>query len=288
MPKFPAKDPSAFRLSGYSYPGKSPVTKKYNPHSTETKRMTANQKKAAQDADPSFKGNKQKTGKELKVAKSTATSNVRNFLDTISGIISPKDASGKPQKKKITTKGGKINLENTDTANLPPPPKADYRGMKGGDSKYTYKKNTDGSYSGKNSLFPDRKPFTIKKGEGGYDELESSGLKKVSPTKLVKPKTEREKLNKLVKKRTKLKTKKEKLANRGKEGKKTLLGNRKRKVNTKRILKNQAKINRNLAAIEDLKKSKITKTPKTPKTPKKKQEDFGKVGGMRDLKPKIR
>jgi len=50
-----------------------------------------------------------------------------------------------------------------------------FSGMKGGDAKYTYKKNSDGSYTGKNSKTG--KTFTIKEGEGGYDNLEKSGLK---------------------------------------------------------------------------------------------------------------
>mgnify|MGYP000235495261 CR=1 FL=1 len=50
-----------------------------------------------------------------------------------------------------------------------------FSGMKGGDPKYTYKKNSDGSYTGKNSKTG--KTFTIKEGEGGYDNLEKSGLK---------------------------------------------------------------------------------------------------------------
>jgi len=67
-----------------------------------------------------------------------------------------------------------------------------FSGMKGGDAKYTYKKNNDGSYTGKNSKTG--KTFTIKEGEGGYDKLESSGLKmkksamkmKKAPTKMKK------------------------------------------------------------------------------------------------------
>ena len=59
--------------------------------------------------------------------------------------------------------------------------------MKGGDAKYTYKKNSDGSYTGKNSNNPG-KTFTIKKGGKGYDNLEKSGLKmkKTSSMKMMK------------------------------------------------------------------------------------------------------
>jgi len=82
-------------------------------------------------------------------------------------------------------------------------------------------------------------------------------LKKESATKMMKKspakkKTQREKLNKLVEKRTKLREKKEKLEKRKKEGKTTIFGNTRRKINKKRLEKNRDKINKNPKAIEDL------------------------------------
>ena len=67
---------SPFKMKGHTLPG--PMQKKFNPFSAESKRMTATEKRAAQDADPTFKGTKQTTGDKLKAAKSKAIS--RRYL----------------------------------------------------------------------------------------------------------------------------------------------------------------------------------------------------------------
>lgn len=79
-----------------------------------------------------------------------------------------------------------------------------------------------------------------------------------------KPKTTREKLNKLVNKRTHLKNKKQTLEDRKKEGKKTFLGKLKKKRITKKLQKIKTKINDpntpvGRMALDDLKKSKTKK-----------------------------
>lgn len=79
-----------------------------------------------------------------------------------------------------------------------------------------------------------------------------------------KPKTTREKLNKLVDKRTKLRNKKKTLEDRKKEGKKTFLGKLKKKRVTKKLQKIKKKINDpntpvGRMALDDLKNSKTKK-----------------------------
>ena len=79
-----------------------------------------------------------------------------------------------------------------------------------------------------------------------------------------KPKTTREKLNKLVDKRTHLRNKKQTLEDRKKEGKKTFLGKLKKKRITKKLQKIKTKINDpntpvGRMALDDLKKSKTKK-----------------------------
>tara|TARA_R110000751_G_scaffold3060_1_gene15742 strand:+ start:317 stop:793 length:477 start_codon:yes stop_codon:yes gene_type:complete len=91
---------SPFKMKGHTLPG--PMQKKFNPFSAESKRMTATEKRAAQDADPTFKGTKQTTGDKLKAAKSKAISRVskvgkdaRNVLDKLDAGV--QDFFGNPR-----------------------------------------------------------------------------------------------------------------------------------------------------------------------------------------------
>jgi len=125
---------------------KSPAKKKFNPFSAESKKMTASQKRKAQDADPSFKGNKQKVGKELKAAKSKVRSKVGG---KVGKVIEKLDAGlqkffNNPRK---TNKSGGGNSGGGSKG---------YNSMKG-DTRYTYKKNTT---------------------TGGYDFIDSKTNKK--------------------------------------------------------------------------------------------------------------
>ena len=96
----------------------SPAKKKFNPFSAESKRMTASQKRKAQDADPTFKGNKQKVGKELKAAKSKTGGSVRNILDKLDAGLqkvfnNPRKTSSSKTTKKNTTSKKTIGKETT-------------------------------------------------------------------------------------------------------------------------------------------------------------------------------
>ena len=183
---------------------KSP-TKKINPFSAEYKRMTVNQRKKKYGDDYKTKikggGKKDLTVANVKESLGNLNKKIKTGADKVSNVISPKDASGKPQKKKITTKGGKIKVENKsggggnggNGGNSGGGNSSGFSGMKGGDAKYTYKLNSDGSYTGKNSDKPG-KTFTIKEGDAGFDKLNDSGLKmkksamkmKKAPTKMKK------------------------------------------------------------------------------------------------------
>ena len=97
---------------------KSPAKKKFNPFSAESKRMTASQKRKAQDADPTFKGNKQKVGKELKAAKSKTGGSVRNILDKLDAGLqkvfnNPRKTSSSKTTNKNTTSKKTIGKETT-------------------------------------------------------------------------------------------------------------------------------------------------------------------------------
>ena len=72
---------------------------------------------------------------------------------------------------------------------------------------------------------------------------------------LKKSETNQEELTKLIDKRTKLKENETKLNQRKKDGKKTFLGNLRRKRNQNKQEKNQGKINANPKAQENLKNS---------------------------------
>ena len=180
-------------------------SKKINPFSAEYKRMTPKQKREARE------GNKlQGSGKDditvANVRKSLGKVNERiqkgakNLDKKIKGpggskgskLEVKKDESGVSVKRVARTEARNKTTNNSSSSSSSS--SNGFKGMKGGDPKYSYKKNSDGSYTGKNA--ETGKTFTIKEGQGGYDKLESSGLKmkkksmakmmKKSPTKMMK------------------------------------------------------------------------------------------------------
>lgn len=101
---------------------KSP-TKKINPFSAEYKRMTVNQRKKKYGDDYKTKikggGKKDLTVANIKESLGNLNKKIKTGADKVSNVISPKDASGKPQKKTITTKGGRIKVKNkTNTTSV--------------------------------------------------------------------------------------------------------------------------------------------------------------------------
>ena len=164
---------------------------KVNPFSAEYKRMTVSQRrKKYNKVYPG--GGQYKDKDDFEKIGSGKTGTLRTALDKVDKAISKEKSYisiKKGEDKKINVKIKKGDAPSTT------PKKAvkkdeikgsgGFSGMKGGNPKYTYKKNSDGSYTGKNSKTG--KTFTIKEGEGGYDNLEKSGLKmKKSSMKLKK------------------------------------------------------------------------------------------------------
>ena len=187
---------------------KSP-TKKINPFSAEYKRMTPRQKREAREKAGGLKGSGKKniTAANVKESLGNLDKKLKKGADNVSRVIKGKNKDGtskgalviKSTKNETTgkrsttikranntdkpTNDGSNNNNNSNNNSS----NNGFSGMKGGDAKYTYKKNSDGSYTGKNSNNPG-KTFTIKKGGKGYDNLEKSGLKmkKTSSMKMMK------------------------------------------------------------------------------------------------------
>ena len=179
-------------------------SKKINPFSAEYKRMTPKQKREARE------GNKlQGSGKDditvANVRKSLGKVNERiqegakNLDKKIKGpggskgskLEVKKDESGVSVKRVARTEARNKTTNNSSSSSSSSS-NSGYKSRGGGDP-YKYKKNSDGSYS---YIGPDGKKGTIKKGGGGYDDLEKSTLKmkkksmakmaKKSPTKMMK------------------------------------------------------------------------------------------------------
>ena len=94
---------------------KSPA-KKINPFSAEYKKMTVSQRKKKYGEDYKTKikggGKKDLTVANVKESLGNLNKKIKTGANKLSNVISPKDASGKPQKKTITTKGGRIKVKN--------------------------------------------------------------------------------------------------------------------------------------------------------------------------------
>ena len=182
---------------------KSP-TKKINPFSAEYKRMTVNQRKKKYGDDYKTKikggGKKDLTVANIKESLGNLNKNIKSKADEVSNVISPKDASGKPQKKTITTKGGRIKLKNKSGSSSSSSSSSGnggnggggndsgYKGIKG-EPRYTYKKNTKtGGYDFIDSK--DGTKGTIKStNKKAMDKLNSAfPMKKKSSMKMMKKK----------------------------------------------------------------------------------------------------
>jgi|14_taG_2_1085336.scaffolds.fasta_scaffold10097_1 hypothetical protein len=184
---------------------------KVNPFSAEYKRMTVSQRRKKYNKRDEA-GNFDKTKDTYKKIGSDKTGTLRTALDKVDKAISKEKSyisikKGEDKKIKVKIKKGDAPSNTAKKAIKKDKGKGSggFSGMKGGNPKYSYKKNTDGSYTGKNSENPG-KTFTIRKGEGGYDKLEKSGLKmkKKSMAKMkksvakLKKKTKGESLKKAV------------------------------------------------------------------------------------------
>tara|TARA_R110001599_G_scaffold40092_1_gene122091 strand:+ start:2153 stop:3088 length:936 start_codon:yes stop_codon:yes gene_type:complete len=167
---------------------KSPTKNKVNPFSAEYKRMTPSQRKNKYG----FKTTKEGIEKK-KITGSGKTGTLKTALDKVDKAISREKSyisikKGEDKKIKVKIKKGDApsNTAKKTVKKDESKGSGGFSGMVGGDAKYTYKKNADGSYTGKNADNPG-KTFIIKEGEGGYDKLEKSGLKmKKSAMKLKK------------------------------------------------------------------------------------------------------
>ena len=177
-----------------------------NPFSAEYKRMTVSQRKKKYGDD--YKSKLQGSGKDditvANVRKSLGKVNERiqkgakNLDKKIKGpggskgskLEVKKDESGVSVKRVARTEARNKTTNNSSSSSSSS--NSGYKSRGGGDP-YKYKKNSDGSYS---YIGPDGKKGTIKKGGGGYDDLEKSTLKmkkksmakmaKKSPTKMMK------------------------------------------------------------------------------------------------------
>jgi len=164
---------------------------KVNPFSAEYKRMTVSQRRKKYNKRDEA-GGFDKTKDTYKKIGSGKTGTLRTALDKVDKAISKEKSyisikKGEDKKIKVKIKKGDAPSTTPKKAVKKDEIKGSvgFSGMKGGNPKYTYKKNSDGSYTGKNSKTG--KTFTIKEGEGGYDNLEKSGLKmKKSSMKLKK------------------------------------------------------------------------------------------------------
>jgi len=149
------KKNSAFQLRSGNKPsmaqlsGVSPMKKKYNPFSAESKRMTASQKRAAQDADPTFKGNKQKIGDELKAAKSKVNTKLNKDIASVASNLDKGIQSLLP--KSLRRKTNDNDNNNSNQGGFKPQVRKDnwgtYRTIEGGGYEYKAHDNTSGTFT---------------------------------------------------------------------------------------------------------------------------------------------
>jgi len=163
---------------------------KVNPFSAEYKRMTVSQRRKKYNKRDEA-GNFDKTKDTYKKIGSDKKGTLRTALDKVDKAISREKSyisikKGEDKKINVKIKKGDApsNTSRTKkTNNSGSSSNSGYKSRGGGDP-YKYKKNSDGSYS---YIGPDGKKGTIKKGGGGYDDLEKSTLKmKKSSMKLKK------------------------------------------------------------------------------------------------------
>jgi len=170
---------------------KSPA-KKINPFSAEYKKMTVSQRKKKYGEDYKTKikggGKKDLTVANVKESLGNLNKKIKTGASKVSNVISPKKQDGTPQQKKITTKGGKIKLENTtrskktksttnttlNTSNSNEFKAVTFKGKKG--DPYSYRTTKGGGYE----YSKDGKTFTKASGKG------AEAISKIAPTKMKK------------------------------------------------------------------------------------------------------
>jgi len=178
-----------------------------NPFSAEYKRMTPSQRKRKYGDDYKIQGSGKDDITVANVRKSLGKVNERiqegakNLDKKIKGpggskgskLEVKKDESGVSVKRVARTEARNKTTNNSSSSSSSSSSSNSGYKSRGGGDPYKYKKNSDGSYS---YIGPDGKKGTIKKGGGGYDDLEKSTLKmkkksmakmaKKSPTKMMK------------------------------------------------------------------------------------------------------
>ena len=163
---------------------KSPAKKRTKPAHL----MSLKEKLTAQQKKRGGTGTKDLTVANVKESLGNLNKNIKSKADRISNVISPKKEDGTPQQKKITTKGGKIKLENTtrskktksntnttlNTSNSNEFKAVTFKGKKG--DPYSYRTTKGGGYE----YSKDGKTFTKASGKG------AEAISKIAPTKMKK------------------------------------------------------------------------------------------------------
>jgi len=181
---------------------KSPTKNKVNPFSAEYKRMTPSQRRKKYNTK--YPGGGQYKDKDdfKKIGSGKKKITAANIKESLGKVNERIQKGAKNLDKKIKGPGGsggsklvvkkneyddisvKRVARNKTTNNSSSSSSSSGYKSRGGGDPYKYKKNSDGSYS---YIGPDGKKGTIKKGGGGYDDLEKSTLKmKKSAMKLKK------------------------------------------------------------------------------------------------------
>tara|TARA_R110002124_G_scaffold269811_1_gene437781 strand:+ start:510 stop:1388 length:879 start_codon:yes stop_codon:yes gene_type:complete len=144
-------------------------------------------KKAPTNLREKLEAQRNKRAKGMKSGKVTKEK-LQGALNQVSNVISPKKEDGTPQQKKITTKGGKIKLENTTREKYMSNGKIEtisidddnsfkavtFKGKKG--DPYSYRTTKGGGYE----YSKDGKTFTKASGKG------AEAISKIAPTKMKK------------------------------------------------------------------------------------------------------
>ena len=171
---------------------KSPAKKRTKPAHL----MSLKEKLAAQQKKRGGTGKKKLTVANVKESLGNLNKTIKDKADRVSKVISPKKEDGTPQQKKITTKGGKIKLENTtrskktksnttlNTSNSNEFKAVTFKGKKG--DPYSYRTTKGGGYE----YSKDGKTFTkaSKKGNEAISKIAPTKMKKKSSMKMMKKK----------------------------------------------------------------------------------------------------
>jgi hypothetical protein len=243
---------------------KSAAKKKPNKFSAEYRKMTPSQRRRVYGEKVT--GSKAQTDKKRAEGKAKVKSKLSKDIGSVTSRLDKAIQSFFNNPRAKQRGKGDVYEPQGDVKKTTPKKQSSNKGgftSRKGDP-YLYRKNNDGTFTTKKG--EGGKEITVKKGSKGYDAIssvfklkkKSAAKMKKSPAKLIKKKTDREKLNKLVEKRTKLNKRKDERKAKGKKTKRV----------TRRIEKVQNKINKNPKAQEDRKNSKKRKNvdPDTGKT----------------------